>query len=135
MESQRLRSGANSLRNEGHDSDAIRRRQLRETTRRRPSDVKIRRSPVADAQVAEPDPVCVQTYQALLQKSPSACIEFRNRLEGRDIRKRALICEFYVMAHGACSGKSERMLFSFASQTPRSEIRPVTNSLGVTSKP
>ena len=33
------------------------------------------------------------------------------------------------MAHGACSGKSERMLFSFASQTPRSVIRPLTNSL------
>ena len=76
-----------------------------------------------------------RTNQPLLQKFPSARIEFSKRIEGRDIRTRALICEFYVIAHGACSGKSDRMLFSFALQTPRSVIRPVTNSLGVTSKP
>jgi hypothetical protein len=62
-------------------------------------------------------------------------IDFSKRIKGRDIRTRPLICEFCVMAYGACSGKSDRILFSFASQTPRSVIRPVTNSLGVTSKP
>src|SRR4029077_9968674 len=37
--------------------------------------------------------------------------------------------------HGACSGKREKILVSFASQIPRSVISPVTRCRGVTSKP
>ena len=62
-------------------------------------------------------------------------VQFRKLTEWRDPRERALIRELYVVAHGACSGKSARILFSLASHTPRSVINPVTRCLGVTSNP
>jgi len=85
--------------------------------------------------ITEPDAVCVPANQMPMRKFPITCIQVSKRIKRRDVRAGALIRKFYVLAHGVCSGKSDRMLFSFASQTPRSVIKPVINSLGVTSKP
>src|SRR5262249_52454610 len=101
----------------------------------RTGDVKTRFPAVADAQIAESDPVRVHPNHTQRTKSSPVCIQFAELIEWRNLGTRALICEFCVMTHGACSGKSDKMLFSFAWQTPRSVIRPVTNFLGVTSKP
>jgi len=134
-ELRRLRSAAIPCEIVRHDWHAIRRRQFGQTTRRRTGDVKVPAHAVANAHIAKPDTIGVHAHQVLLQKFPPVCIQFSKRIEWCDIHTRPLIFEFYVMAHGACSGKSDRILFSFASQTPRSVIRPVTNSFGVTSKP
>src|SRR5438552_4865368 len=118
-----------------HHSRAIRQRQFGHSASRRTCDVKFVGGAVSYAQVAEPNAICVHTDQSELEKFPPVCIQFGKTAERTDLCSRVFAREFYVFAHGACSGKSARILFSFASHTPRSVISPVTRRLGVTSNP
>src|SRR5438034_2545393 len=118
-----------------HHSRAIRQRQFGNSACRRTCDVKIIRRTVPNAQVAEPNAICIQTDQSKLEKFPPVCVQLGKTAKRVDLRSRVFARELYVFAHGACSGKSARMLFSFASHTPRSVISPVTRRLGVTSNP
>src|SRR4029078_10453016 len=116
-----------------HYSCAIRQRQFGNSAGRRTCDIKI--CAVPNAQVADPNAFCVYPDQTKPEKFPPAGIQFGEPVERNDCRSRAFARKLYVLTHGACSGKSEKMLFSFASHTPRSVISPVTRCLGVTSNP
>src|SRR5439155_11828725 len=118
-----------------HHSRAIRQRQFGFSARRRTRNIKIVGRAMSYAQVAESNAIYIHTDQSELEKFPPVCVQFGKTAERRDLRGRVFAREFYVFAHGACSGKSARMLFSFASHTPRSVISPLTRRLGVTSNP
>src|SRR6266480_1555309 len=118
-----------------YHSCAICQGQFGYSARRRTCDVKIVGRAVSDAQVAEPNAICIHTDQSELDKFPPVRVQFGKTAERAELRGRVFTREFYVFAHAACSGKSARMLFSFASQTPRSVISPVTKCLGVMSNP
>src|SRR6266480_292936 len=118
-----------------YHSCAIRQRQFGYPASRRTRDVEFVGRAVSYAQVAEPNAIYIYTDQSELEKFPPVCVQFGKPAKRADLRSRVFAREFYVFAHGACSGKSARMLFSFASHTPRSVISPVTRRLGVTSNP
>src|SRR5438067_11710772 len=118
-----------------HYSRAIRHRQFGYPARRRTRDVKFVGRAVSNTQVAEPNAIYIHTDQSELEKFLPVCVQFGKPAKRADLRSRVFAREFYVFAHGACSGKSARMLFSFASHKPRSVISPVTRRLGVTSNP
>jgi hypothetical protein len=118
-----------------HDFRAVGQRQFRHRSGRRTGDAEIIGRTVPYAQVAEASAIRIHPDQSEPEKFPPVFIQFSKSAEKSNVGTRALARKLDVFTHGACSGKSARMLFSFASHIPRSVIRPVTRYLGVTSNP
>src|ERR1044072_585985 len=82
-------------------------RQLGQAASCRAGDVKIPGGIVSHTQVAEADAVWGDADQLQLAKFPPAFVEIGNARKWRDFGSRAFVCELYICAHDACSGKSE----------------------------
>ena len=118
-----------------HYSRQIRRGQIGDSASPRAGDVKSRARAVAHAQISKANAVRVDTNHSQTDKFAAAVIQLPKTGERSNLRGYLLAAKLYCFAHDACSGKSWRMLFSFASQIPRSVMSPVTKRRGVTSNP